>query len=107
MISMLTGMTIVLYLLFAISEYASSRYGDAAVLLTAPLVAFGVMRYVQITKVFQRADDPTELLFKDWPIGIAILLFVGVFAFIIYVRGAHDFLPDLSASCASVDRSRC
>jgi decaprenyl-phosphate phosphoribosyltransferase len=84
MISMLTGMTIVLYLLFTISEYASSRYGDATVLLTAPLVAFGVMRYVQITKVFEKADDPTELLFKDWPIAIAVILFVGVFALVIY-----------------------
>lgn len=84
MISMLTGMTIVLYLLFAISEYASSKYGDA-VLLAAPLVAFGVMRYVQITKMSEDADDPTELLFKDWPIAIAVMLFIGVFVLVLYV----------------------
>ena len=85
MISMLAGMTIVMYLLFAVSEYASSKYGKDAVLLTAPLVGFGVMRYVQITKISKGADDPTELLLKDWPIIIAMMLFIGVFALILYV----------------------
>jgi decaprenyl-phosphate phosphoribosyltransferase len=84
MISMLAGMTILLYLLFAVSEYASSRYGKDAVLVTAPLVAFGIMRYVQIMKVSKDVDDPTELLLKDQPIAIAVILFIGAFAFIIY-----------------------
>lgn len=82
--SMLAGMTIVFYLLFATSGYATERYGERALLFTAPIVGFGILRFVQVTKVFNGADDPTELIIRDPGIVIPILLFAASFAVILY-----------------------
>jgi len=84
MISMLAGMTIVFYLLFAMSEYGTGRYGESALLLTAPILAYGVLRFVQIAKVSTGVDDPTELIVSDWGLILSMLAFGTVFAVILY-----------------------
>jgi len=85
-ISMTAGMTIVFYLLFALSEYGKSRYGQNMLLLTAPVLAYGVLRFVQLTKLFTGADDPTELIVRDRGIALSVLVFAGMYAVVIYVH---------------------
>ncbi len=65
--------TIVTYLLFVISDYAIARYGDMIV-TSGIFVAFGVLRYVQITQSDSGADSPTTLVMSDGPLRTVILL---------------------------------
>jgi decaprenyl-phosphate phosphoribosyltransferase len=83
-ISMLAGMTIVFYLLFATSEYGAHRYGHYGLLIAAPALAYGVLRYVQIVKVSTGADDPTELLVTDRGLHLSTILFGAIFFLMLY-----------------------
>jgi decaprenyl-phosphate phosphoribosyltransferase len=84
LISMLAGMTIVFYLLFAMSEYGTGRYGEPALLLAAPVLAYGVLRFVQIANVSKGVDDPTQLIVTDGGLLLSMLIFASVFAVILY-----------------------
>lgn len=74
MLAMLGSITIITYLMFTVSDYASERYGSRYLMLSATFVAYGVFRYVQVVKTGTGADSPTELVTKDTGIGAALLL---------------------------------
>ena len=52
--------------------------------LTAPFVAAGVLRYLQITLVEQRSGSPTELALRDRFLVVTILGWIATFAALIY-----------------------
>jgi decaprenyl-phosphate phosphoribosyltransferase len=83
-LSMLTSVTLVVYLLFCISDYATQRFGQF-VLLTAAPVAYGVLRYVQLIKVYGAGEAPTDLVIKDRPLMATLVIFVAIFAMLIYL----------------------
>jgi len=84
LMSILAGMIVTFYMLFAVSEYGVSRYGSQEPLLTVPVVAFGVFRFMQLAKVYSGADDPTELILNDRGMVSAILLFALLYAYTLY-----------------------
>jgi 4-hydroxybenzoate polyprenyltransferase len=52
--------------------------------LTAPFVAAGVLRYLQITLVEQRSGSPTELALRDRFLVVTVLGWIATFAVLIY-----------------------
>jgi 4-hydroxybenzoate polyprenyltransferase len=79
----LTGGTIVIYLLFCVSDYAIQRFG-ANVLITSVPVLVGLLRYLQLIMVYGRGESPTDLVLTDGFI-LAIVAFFGlIFAYLIY-----------------------
>jgi decaprenyl-phosphate phosphoribosyltransferase len=79
----LSGGTIVIYLLFCVSDYAIQRFG-ANVLITAVPVLVGLLRYLQLIIVYGRGESPTDLVLTDGFI-LAIVAFFGlIFAYLIY-----------------------
>jgi 4-hydroxybenzoate polyprenyltransferase len=72
-ITMLAGVTVVTYLLFTTSDYAIERYHSPYFVSTSVFVLYGVLRYLQLAKVSDHADDPTTLILTDRSIGIAVL----------------------------------
>lgn len=86
-ISVLGAVTIMQYLMFVSSDYAIKRYGSEAVMLTVVFVAYGVLRYIQLIKVGQGADSPTDLVTRDPGLIGAVLLWVATFLFLfLYYR---------------------
>jgi decaprenyl-phosphate phosphoribosyltransferase len=79
----LTGGTIVVYLLFCVSDYAVARFG-AAVLFTSALVALGLLRYLQLILVRGRGESPTDLVLDDRGLLVILAIFVWSFAYLIY-----------------------
>ena len=80
----LTGGTIVIYLLFCVSDYAAARF-TSSVLITSVPVIMGLLRYLQLIIVQGRGESPTDLVLSD-PGMLAILAAFGVtFAYLIYV----------------------
>ena len=81
----LAGATLVVYLLFCVSDYAVGRYGSI-VLVTAIPVAVGLMRYLQLIIVYEDGDSPSDLVLRDRALSAVILIFVAIFGVLIYVR---------------------
>src|SRR5262249_4509727 len=83
-LSALTGTTLVVYLLFCVSDYAVGRYGQI-VIVTALPVAAGLMRYLQLLIVYKDGDAPTELLLSDRSMIAIVAVFIAIFGALIYL----------------------
>ncbi|MEA2684188.1 MAG: hypothetical protein QOK05_2516 [Chloroflexota bacterium] len=76
MLSALAASIIVLYAIYAVS--ISSRLGSSDMILTWPLVLFGIIRYLQVSHTTERPPD--ELLVTDRPLLSTVILFAAVAA---------------------------
>jgi decaprenyl-phosphate phosphoribosyltransferase len=79
----LMGGTIVVYLLFCVSEYAVARFG-AGVLITSVPVALGLLRYLQLIMVHGHGESPTDLVLGDRGMLAILAVYGAVFAYLIY-----------------------
>jgi len=78
------AVTIICYSLYASSEYVVMRFGTGNFIYTIPFVVFGVFHYFQRVKIAKEGEDPAEVLIKDKPTLINLLLWAAVCIFIIY-----------------------
>jgi len=84
--SVVTGLwagTLVVYLLFCVSDYAELRYGKR-VLLTAIPVAMGLLRFQQIVLVEGGGEQPVDLLYRDRSLLVTLTCFGLIFAYFLY-----------------------
>jgi decaprenyl-phosphate phosphoribosyltransferase len=79
----LTGGTIVVYLLFCVSEYAVARFGGG-VLITSLPVALGLLRYLQLVMVWGHGESPTDLVLGDRGMLVILAVFGMIFVYLIY-----------------------
>ena len=78
-LSALAASIIVLYAIYAVS--IGTRLGSGDMILTWPLVLFGVIRYLQVSHTTDRPPD--ELLVSDRPLLATVLLYAGLAAVIL------------------------
>jgi 4-hydroxybenzoate polyprenyltransferase len=52
--------------------------------VTVPLVLFGLFRYWYVVDAFERGESPTDALLSDWPLLITVLMWVGVCAWAVW-----------------------
>lgn len=64
-LSMLSSLLLVFYVMYTISSDVVAKYGTQNLYVTAVFVLLGVLRYKQISLVFKNSGAPTEILFKD------------------------------------------
>lgn len=84
-LSALAGATLVVYLLFCVSDYAVGRYGPH-VLVTAIPVAAGLIRYLQLIIVYEDGDSPSDLVLRDRGLFSTVVIFIAIFGIMIYLR---------------------
>jgi 4-hydroxybenzoate polyprenyltransferase len=84
MISALASMTVMSYALYTIDPRVSSRLGTDALVITVPLVLFGVFRYLYLVHRHQMGGSPTEIVLTDRSVQAIVLLFVGLAVSLIY-----------------------
>lgn len=86
--SVVTGLwagTLVVYLLFCVSDYADLRYGKR-VMFTAIPVAMGLLRFQQIVMVESGGEQPVDLLYRDRFLLTTLICFGLIFAYFLYFR---------------------
>ena len=85
-LTLISGITIVSYLMYAISPDVVARMGNHGYRLyyTSIFVVAGIFRYLQLALVENNTGSPTELLYKDRFIQAVIFLWLVSFYFIIY-----------------------
>jgi 4-hydroxybenzoate polyprenyltransferase len=86
-VTMLAGVTLVAYTLYTVAPDTSAKLGGSnALLLTVPLVLFGILRYLLLLHR-EGAQDPTATLFRDKPLQAAVILWFVTAAVIVYTSG--------------------
>jgi len=72
LITIVSGTTIVAYSLYTFS--APNLPENHAMMLTIPFVLYGIFRYLYIIEVQKSGGAPEDLLFKDKPLQLSVLL---------------------------------
>jgi decaprenyl-phosphate phosphoribosyltransferase len=83
--SMLTGVLMVCYIMYSVSPEIIDRFGDES-FYTAFFVLLGLLRYLQLTFVWKVSGSPVKVLSKDRFIQLCIGCWLFVFFVLIYLR---------------------
>ena len=90
LLGLFCAILIVSYINYTVSGALYEEFGHR-LYYTSLFVIAGVMRYLQITMVQNKAGSPTEILYKDRFIQLTILLWIGSFYFILYMKDVTVF----------------
>jgi decaprenyl-phosphate phosphoribosyltransferase len=85
-ITIVSSVLIVSYLLFITSEDVVLRYSTNSLLITFIFVLIGIFRYNQITYVYNKSGSPIKTLFKDRFLQIILFCWTLTFFVIIYLN---------------------
>lgn len=76
MIAMVTASLVMAYSLYTFS--APNMPANHAMMLTIPFVLYGLFRYLYLIHVKGQGGAPEELLLRDWPLMMDVILWAGV-----------------------------
>lgn len=88
MLRVVTTSTLITYILYTIevpTEEISSESGQNLALLTVPFVMYGLFRYLYLIHVKGEGSAPDEVLLRDRPLQVNLLLFGLAFIIILYI----------------------
>lgn len=80
------SITLVCYVMFSISDDVINTFGTEYIYITTLFVIIAILRYLQLTFVFNKTESPTKVIYSDAFIQVMILLWIISFAVIIYFR---------------------
>jgi len=86
MISVVTASTLMAYCLYTISDETIIKFGTRNLVLTTPFVLYGIFRYLYLVYQKDQGGIPEEIVLRDRPLLINILLWGIATAFILYFR---------------------
>ena len=81
----LAGAVIIVYSLFALSDYAVQRFETDLLVFTVPFVVFGLFRYIILMRGGSEGEDPSVLLIRDRPLVLVVVAWVVTVVVIIYL----------------------
>jgi len=79
-------LTTATYVAYTQSGHAQGFFGTRYLALTTPFVAFGIHRFVGITRRQQTAESPTDSMLRDKPFMANLILYGVAVLLIIYLR---------------------
>lgn len=91
MLSMFSAIIIMTYIMYCVSPVTIAHTGTYHLYYTAIFVIAGLMRYLQITLVQNKAGSPTEVLYKDRFIQATLLLWIAGFYALLYWKNNSFF----------------
>jgi 4-hydroxybenzoate polyprenyltransferase len=75
---------LVSYLIFTTDQAVMARLGSERLYFTGPFVIAGVLRYLQLTIVYERSGSPTDLVYTDKGLQLSIVGWLLAFGLILY-----------------------
>ncbi len=78
--------SIVAYLMYCFSPEVTGRIGSDRIYYTAFFVIMGILRYLQLTLVYNKTESPTRALLRDTFLQLILLAWIGSFAWLLYVK---------------------
>lgn len=92
-ITICSTVAIVAYLMYCFSKEVTDRIGSDQIYYTAFFVILGIMRYLQLTLVFNRTESPTRALLQDRFLQVVLLAWIGAFTYVLYVKPQSALFP--------------
>lgn len=77
---------VVAYLMYCFSPEVTIRIGSDKIFYTAFFVVIGILRYLQLTLVFNKTESPTRALLRDRFLQIVLLGWIGCFVWLLYAK---------------------
>jgi 4-hydroxybenzoate polyprenyltransferase len=77
---------IVAYLMYCFSPEVTERIGSHQIYYTAFFAVVGILRYLQLTWVYEKTESPTRALLTDTFLQLVLLGWVGCFVGLLYGR---------------------
>lgn len=90
LLALFCAILIVSYINYTVSDATFAKFGHR-LYYTSLFVIAGIMRYLQITFIHNKAGSPTEILYKDRFIQIVLLLWIASFFIVLYLRDITFF----------------
>lgn len=84
MISVVTASTVMVYILYTVSDDAVRQFGTKELIYTTPFVIYGIFRYLFLLHRRERGGNPSKLLLADKPLLVSIMLWLATVIVIIY-----------------------
>lgn len=91
MMTICGGAAVVCYALYTMSDDTVARFHTRNLLITLPFVIYGVFRYLFLIHKREAGGDPVQLLFRDRPTLLNILLWIIAVCLVIYLPKAWQF----------------
>ena len=85
-ITVCSTVAIVAYLMYCFSPEVTERMGSSQIYFTAFFVILGILRYLQLTLVFNKTESPTRALLRDLFLQMVLLAGIGAFAWLLYFK---------------------
>ncbi|MBL7178269.1 MAG: decaprenyl-phosphate phosphoribosyltransferase [Desulfobacteraceae bacterium] len=85
MIGVITGSTLLSYMLYCISPDTIEKFQTDRMIYTFPFVLYGILRYLYLIHKRGRGGAPEKVIFSDSPLLISVLLW-GFFSMLIVYR---------------------
>ncbi len=79
------GAAVLTYALYTRADQTVERVGSRAMLLTIPFVIYGVFRYLFLIHRREAGGDPVQILFRDRPTMLNLLLWIVTAGLVIYL----------------------
>jgi 4-hydroxybenzoate polyprenyltransferase len=76
MLTVSASTTLMAYALYTIWPATVAKFGSEALIITVPVVAYGVFRYLHLVRVSETSEDPSQVMLTDRPIQLALLLYL-------------------------------
>jgi 4-hydroxybenzoate polyprenyltransferase len=85
MLTITAACTLMSYALYTIWPATVAKFGTEALMVTVPVVAYGVFRYLHLVRVSEMSEDPSLVLLADRPIQLTVVTYVAITVWILYV----------------------
>ena len=79
------GAAVLTYALYTRADETVARVGSQAMLVTIPFVVYGIFRYLFLIHKRQAGGDPVQILLRDRPTLVNLILWISSAAAVIYI----------------------
>jgi 4-hydroxybenzoate polyprenyltransferase len=86
MISVVTASTVIAYCLYTVSPETVQKFGTDNLIYTMPFVLYGIFRYLYLVHQKGKGGSPEELVLKDRPLLVTVVLWIAAVFAILYFR---------------------
>jgi 4-hydroxybenzoate polyprenyltransferase len=84
MIAVVTACTVISYALYTVSSETVARFGTRNLVFTIPFVLYGIFRYLYLVYRRVSGENPTEMIMKDTPSVVNVVLWFVVVLIVVY-----------------------
>ena len=84
MIAVVTCCAVISYALYTVSSGTIARFGTRNLVFTIPFVLYGIFRYLYLVYHTLSGENPTEMIMKDTPSVVNVVLWFIVVVSVVY-----------------------